>query len=173
MTTKMNLGRLCEYLTKVIVETKSGWIVENINDQRKNHPRTDLLVKNPETGQTYEISVKAKQGGSWPRVRGIVTIKEYIVFANLLADSDPEFFILSKGQWSSLLKKILPTRDAGAVIIDGSIEWHWKSGGKNRSFKGTAIKRDELLKYKDKWSTLPGIGHGHNVSSKEDSLAAA
>ena len=62
MTEKMNLGRLCEYLVKVIIEAKSGWDVTNINDKRRNHPRTDLLVRNRETGEKYEISVKAKQG---------------------------------------------------------------------------------------------------------------
>lgn len=157
MTNKMNLGRLCEYLVKVIVEAKSGWSVQNINDQKKNHPRTDLLVRNEKTGEEYEISVKAKQGASWPRVKGIAKSNEYIVFASLSSDNDPEFFILNNRQWSTFLKKILPTRSDGAEIIGGSIEWHWQAGGKEKSFKGTAIKREELMKYKDNWSVLPGV----------------
>ena len=35
MTDKVNLGRLCEHLGKVIVEAKSGWVVENIIDHKK------------------------------------------------------------------------------------------------------------------------------------------
>lgn len=157
MTEKINLGRLCEYLVKVVVEAKTGWIVENINDTQMNHPRTDLLVLNPVTGDKYEISVKAKQGNTWPRVRGIAASNEYIVFCSLSPDSDPEFFVLNNDQWGELLKELIQTRSEGAGIINGSIEWHWEEGGKKKHFKGTAIKRDELLQYKDNWSVLPGI----------------
>lgn len=153
----MKLGRLCEYLVKVIVEAKSGWDVKNINDQRKNHPRTDLIVHNPETGEEYEISVKSKQGSSWPSVKGIAKSNEYIVFCNLSPDADPEFFILNSRQWTAFLRNILPTRDGGGEIINGSIEWHWEDEGKKKHFKGTAIKKDEIIKYQNKWSVLPGI----------------
>lgn len=157
MTDKMNIGRLCEYLVKVIVEAKTGYSVDNINDEKKNHPCTDLMVRNKEEGEGYEISVKAKQGASWPSVKGISNSNEYIIFVNLLSDSDPEFFILNNEQWAAFLKEILPTRSDGAEIIGGSIEWHWQEDGRNRSFKGTAIKREELLSYKDNWSALPGV----------------
>jgi hypothetical protein len=156
MTEKMNLGRLCEYLVKVIVEAKSGWEVSNINDKRKNHPRTDLVVRNREIGEQYEISVKAKQGAKWPKVKGIAKSNEYIVFASLTSDADPEFFILTNQQWGALLKRLLPTREAGGEIIDGAIAWHWTEDGKKKSFKGTAISREEIAKYQDKWAVLPG-----------------
>lgn len=157
LTTKMNLGRLCEYLVKVIVEAKSGWDVENINDARKNHPRTDLIVRNRETGEEYEISVKAKQGKAWPSVKGIAKSNEYIVFASLTHDADPEFFLLNNRQWGALLKKLLPTREAGGEIINGAIVWRWVKDGKNKSFKGTAISREEIVRYKGNWAALPGI----------------
>lgn len=157
MTDKMNLGRLCEYMVKVIVEAKSGWVVKNINDQRKNHPRTDLLVQNPETDEHYEISVKSKQGAKWPAVKGIAKSNEYIVFASLTPDADPEFFVLTNRQWGTLLKKLLPTREAGGEIIDGAIVWRWTEDGKKKSFKGTAISKEEIAKYQDKWVVLPGM----------------
>jgi len=157
MTDKVNLGRLCEYLVKVIVEAKSGWVVENINDQNKNHPRTDLVVHNPYTGKKYEISVKAKQGKAWPRVKGIAKSNEYIVFASLSPDADPEFFVLNNRQWSAFLKRILPTRESGAEIVSGSIEWNWEKDGKKKRFRGTAIKKEELSKFRDNWSVIPGI----------------
>ena len=157
MTEKMNLGRLCEYLVKVIVEAKSGWDVGNINDEKKNHPRTDLVVRNRETGEQYEISVKAKQGTKWPAVKGIAKSNEYIVFASLSPDADPEFFVLTNRQWGALLKRLLPTREAGGKIIDGAIVWRWTDDGKNKSFKGTAISKEEIAKYQDNWAVLPGM----------------
>jgi hypothetical protein len=157
LTEKMNLGRLCEYLVKVIVEAKSGWDVCNINDKKKNHLRTDLVVHNRETGEQYEISVKAKQGATWPAVKGIAKSNEYIVFASLAPDADPEFFVLTNRQWGALLRRLLPTREAGGEIIDGAIVWRWIVDGKNKSFKGTAISKEEIAKYQDKWAVLPGI----------------
>ena len=157
MTDKMNLGRLCEYLVKVIVETKSGWYVENINDKDKNHPRTDLLVQNSETNEKYEISVKSKRGNVWPSVKGIDRSNEYIVFASLTHDADPEFFILTNRQWQGLLRRLLPTRYLGGEIIDGAIVWNWEVNGKRKSRKGSAISREELNKYINNWGVLPGV----------------
>lgn len=154
---KINLGRLCEYLVKVVVESKSGWSVKNINDEKRNHPRTDLIVRNQQTGEQYEISVKAKQGKKWPAVKGIANSNEYIIFVSLTPNSDPEFFILTNRQWGGLLKRLLPTRDPGAEIIGGSIQWSWIEDGKKKSFKGTAISREEISKYRDRWTVLPGI----------------
>lgn len=170
MTEKMNLGRLCEYLVKVIVEAKSGWDVGNINDEKKNHPRTDLVVRNRETGEQYEISVKSKQGKKWPAVKGIAKSNEYIVFASLTRDADPEFFVLNNRQWGALAKRLLPTREAGGEIIDGAIVWRWTTeDGKNRSFKGTAISKEEIVKYQDNWSVLPGMSEKGSSKSEKGS----
>lgn len=157
MTTKMIMGRLCEYLVKVIVENKSGWEVDNINDEKKNHPRTDLVVRNQKNGEQYEISVKAKQGKEWPAVKGVAKSHEYIIFVSLTPDADPEFFVLTNLQWSALLKSLLPTRKPGGEVIDGAIVWRWKNDGKNKCFRGTAIRKYEIEEYQDKWEVLPGI----------------
>ncbi|WP_448383527.1 hypothetical protein [Desulfosoma sp.] len=155
---KMKLGRYCEDLVKEIVEKKSGWVVENINDSCQNHPVTDLIVRNPETGKEYEISVKSTQTNVWPRVRGITKSNEYLVFVSVTPEADPEFFVLNNRQWLAFLKKILPTRDPGGKIVEGTIVWVWGTKENKKSFRGTQIKKEELKKYRNKWSTLPGVG---------------
>lgn len=157
MTRKMSIGRICEYLVQTIVEYKSGYSVANLNDIKTNHPVTDLIVTDSLDELSYEISVKAKEDSSWPRVKGINKKNQYMVFVDLNTDGDPSFYILSNRQWQNVLKKILPNRKEGGEIINGAIEWNWEVDGKKKKHRGSVLKIEDIERYKDNWSVLPGV----------------
>lgn len=157
-TTKKKLGRICEYLVQVTIEAKTGYVVKNLNDDQKNHPVTDLKVMNSSNDDVvYKVSIKAKDGDSWPSVRGVQNKDEYIVFVDVKDDNDPEFYILSQKQWSAVLRKILPHRDPGAEIVNGAIEWNWTDKGQQKKRRGSYLKPEDISRYKDNWSVLPGV----------------
>jgi hypothetical protein len=156
-TEKMALGRICEYLVQVIIEEKTGYSVSNLNDAVKNHPATDLCVIDSSKNVIYEVSIKAKNSPSWPSVRGVKNKNQYMVFVDVNHDKDPVFYILNKIQWESVLRTILPKRDAGAEIVDGTIEWNWTDKGQEKKHRGSYIKPEDISRFKDNWSVLPGI----------------
>ncbi len=155
---KSTIGRLCEFLVKEIIEHKTGYVVENINDIHANHPVTDLRATSPLDHKTFEVSVKAKTGAEWPKVKGITGDDHYIVFVDVRDDHDPEFYILNKSQWDNTLKDILPTRDPNSkkVIKNGAIELRWtRLDGKPGFQRGSKLLKPEVAKYKDAWHVLP------------------
>lgn len=156
-TKKMTLGRTCEYLLQVIIEGKTGYTVKNLNDVKKNHPVTDLIVMNSSKDVVYEVSVKTKDSPSWPSVRGVQGKNQYMVFVDVKYDDDPEFYILSQRQWGAVLRKILPYRDSGAEIIEGAIEWNWTEKGQPKKRRGSYLMPEEISRYKGNWSVLPGV----------------
>ena len=157
MTKKIIVGRLCEYLVKVILESKTGYAVENLNDEKINNPTTDLRVTNQSNGEKFEVSVKAKDGPTWPAVRGISSKNQYIVFVDLQTKTDPDFYVLNNRQWIAVLKKLLPNRDAGAEIVNGAIEWNWMKDGNPKKRRGSYLKVDDIASYKDAWKVIPGV----------------
>lgn len=157
MTRKMSIGRISEYLVQIIIELKTGYVVKNLNDTRNNNPVTDLLVINPNNNESYEVSVKAKENASWPRVKGINEKNQFMVFVDLHTDGDPSFYILSQRQWLNVLKRILPNREEGAEIVGGAIEWNWEVDGKKKKHRGSILKIEDIKKYENNWSVLPGM----------------
>ena len=134
--------------------------MKNLNDDKKNHPTTDLIVTNPSDEGSYEVSVKAKDGRDWPSVRGIRSKNQYIVFVDVECDGDPEFYVLNQKQWGTVLSKRLPHCDQSqnASIVDGAIEWNWESSdGKSKRRRGATLTKEQISSYKDKWSVLPGV----------------
>lgn len=156
MTQKQQIGRLCEFLVKEIIERKSGFHVANINDESTNYPVVDLVVT--DTERTYTVSVKAKTEAVWPSVKGVQKSDQFMVFVSVHENADPDFYILTKRQWDSALKRMLPNRDAGAEIVNGAIEWNWEVSGKKKKRRGSFVKPDEINQYKNNWKVLPGIG---------------
>lgn len=157
MTSKSQIGRLCEYLVKEIVERKTGFTVTNANDEATNYPVIDLVVFDSATGNEYTISVKAKTGSMWPSVKGIQKKGQYIIFVSVEASADPCFYILTKRQWDSALRRMLPNRQAGATIVNGAIEWNWKVRGKNQKRRGSFVLPEDIKRHKNKWHALPGV----------------
>ena len=155
MTGKMAIGKICEYLVQVIIESKTGFTVKNLNDIKTNHPVTDLLATNPNNDESYEVSVKAKLKDTWPSVKGINKKNQFIVFVDLNTIGDPSFYVLSKRQWINVLKRILPNREEGAEIVDGAIEWNWEVDGKKKKHRGSLLKVEDIERYKNNWSILP------------------
>lgn len=162
MTDKSLLGRLCEFIVTVIVRDKTGWTIENLNDTQINHPVTDLRVVNPLRGEAYEISVKAKIGSEnkdWPKVKGISSSGQYIVFVSVDQDRDPRFYILDSTQWNDVLIKIKKVRDPGSKksIKNGALELRWEDRyGKQVIQRGSRLFESDISEYRDAWSTLPG-----------------
>lgn len=156
MATKSTLGKACECLVQEIIKSKTGFLVDNLNDKRVNHAVTDLVVSSPTGDVVYEVSVKAKDGKEWPSVKGITRKGQYIVFVDFYDRTYPDFYVLSYGQWNGVLKKILPRRDKRAEVVNGAIEWNWVKDGKRMKRRGSLLRAEEIAKFKGKWSSLPG-----------------
>lgn len=157
MKDKGDLGRACEDLVAQHITRKTGFAVTNLNDEKNNHPATDLRITGPNDELTYEVSVKAKKTPVWPAVKGISNKRHYMVFVDVRTDEAPQFYVLSNNDWQNVLKKILGKRDPGAEIIKGALEWNWKSEGKQKKYRGSMLRPTDIKKFKNKWSTLPGI----------------
>lgn len=157
MRNKVDFGRMCEDLVAKRIRKISGYVVKNLNDERPNHPITDLKVTKPKTKESYEVSVKAKERKSWPAVKGIQNVNQYIIFVDYLNNESPIFYILNYREWNVVLKKILPTRETGAMIVNGALEWNWIKGGKPKKFRGSMLFPEEIKKYRNQWHKLPGI----------------
>jgi len=156
-TKKMVFGRENEDFVQRIIECKTGYAVNNLNDVIKNHPITDLRVSSENVA--YEVSIKAKNSPTWTSVRGVQSTDQYIVFVDVKHD-DRVFYILNQRQWKDVLIKILPDRSKkypGAEIIDGAIEWNWIVDNQPKKRRGSYLKPEEISLYKDNWSVLPGV----------------
>lgn len=156
MTRKGYFGTTCEELVRERIEKLTRGKAVNLNDLHHNHPVTDLEVTTP-GGQRYQVSVKGKAKPKWPAVKGIVTNDQYIVFVDCADVGDIGFYILSCRQWQAVLERILPERDKGAKIVKGALEWRWVDKGGKKKWRGSWLLPDEIKRYKDKWSTLPGV----------------
>lgn len=157
LSTKSAFGKACECLVQEIIKAKTGFLVDNLNDKKMNNPVTDLVISSPEGDVEFEVSVKAKDGKDWPSVKGIARKGQYIVFVDFYDRTYPEFYVLSYRQWSCVLESILASRDDGAKIVNGAIEWNWVRDGKKMKRRGSLLRVDEIAKYKGKWSSLPGF----------------
>jgi hypothetical protein len=157
LATKSAFGKACECLVKEIITAKTGFSVKNLNEKKMNNPVTDLVISSPERNVEFEVSVKAKDGKEWPSVKGIAQNGQYIVFVDFYDRTYPEFYVLNYRQWNRVLESILPSRNDGAKIVNGAIEWNWVRDGKKMKRRGSLLRVDEIAKYKGKWSSLPGF----------------
>jgi hypothetical protein len=156
MAPRSQMGRLCEYLVKEMIERRTGFTVLNANDKRVNYPIIDLIV-DPDTENKYYVSVKAKAKQEWPSVRGVQEANQYMVFISLNEKDDPDFYVLSNQQWFETLRQILPRCGDSAEIVNGAIEWNWEAEGEKRRRRGALVKPGDIARYKDNWSVLPGV----------------
>lgn len=143
-------------LVQEIIRSKTGYIVRNLNDLRANNPITDLKVSSEDDSVLYEVSVKAKDSPEWPQVKGIMKKQQYIVFVDFYERTEPDFYVLTQRQWNNVLLKILPTRK-GAEIKDGAIVWIGEKNGKRTTSRASLLRVEEISRYKNNWSALPGV----------------
>lgn len=155
MATKSTFGKACECLVQEIIQSKTGFSVVNLNEERANHATTDLVVSSSKGDVRYEVSVKAKDGKVWPSVRGIGRKGQYIIFVDFYNRTYPDFYVLSYAQWNGVLRKILPYRDKGAEIVNGAIEWNWMKSGKMTKRRGSLLRPEDVAMFKGKWISLP------------------
>ncbi|WP_166421920.1 hypothetical protein [Pseudoalteromonas sp. Z1A8] len=154
---KTKFGSICEDFVGELLSVKTGLDVSNLNEIKMNHPTTDLVMTDSNTGDEYEVSVKAKKGKVWPAVKGINKENQYIVFVDLYMVESPIFYVLNNAQWRIVLETIQPHRDSGAEIINGALEWNWVKDGKNKKFRGSQLNAKDISDYINNWAILPGV----------------
>jgi len=157
MKNREDFGRTCENLVAQLIASKTGLVVTNLNDEKNNHPATDLRIAGPNAEPAYEVSVKAKKTAEWPAVKGVSEDTQYMVFVDACTVEDPQFYILTNKDWQDVLKTIQPKRKTGARIINGALQWDWEDDGKLKKFRGSKLYPTDIQAYKDNWCVLPGI----------------
>ncbi|TSA58313.1 MAG: hypothetical protein D4R39_00910 [Methylophilaceae bacterium] len=83
-----------------------------------NHKKTDLIVES--NNKLFRVSVKSKQGSTWPKVTGIWAPGDLLVFVDFEGKSNderPDFYVLGVDQWKSLVKKLHKSIRAAIAII--------------------------------------------------------
>lgn len=124
-----------------------------------NHKKTDLLVEAGE--RLFRVSVKAKTGSQWPKVKGIWAPGDLIVFVDFrgkVEDERPDFYVLGVNQWKTVVKSIAnsPRGDKSKINKENTLYWEpWD--GHPKVWEGCAINVRDIVAYRDAWSNAsPG-----------------
>lgn len=157
MTDRATFGRVCEDFVAQLIAIKTGLVVTNLNDERENHPVTDLRITESNGKSLYEVSVKAKKTAEWPAVKGISENTQYMVFVDIYTNDAPQFYILTNEDWQNVLKTIQPKRNAGAQIVSGALQWNWTDNGRLKKFRGSKLYQADIDVFKNNWRALPRI----------------
>lgn len=121
-----------------------------------NHKKTDLLV---EAGENlFRVSVKAKTGRQWPKVKGIWAHGDLIVFVDFLGKSDkerPDFYVLGVDQWKKVVKSITESPRGAKSKIDKENTVYWDPWvGHPKGWQGCAINVSDIAAFKDAWNHI-------------------
>lgn len=112
---------------------------------------TDILAVNVKNGKTVLIEVKSKQGREWPGVKGIVGRSRLQIFVDFEGKGlyeRPDFYIVDEGFWRDFTEKIR-NKLKTIIVEEGRIIHVWPD-----NYKGTSLKAEDLMEYKEKWNIL-------------------
>ncbi|NLX14533.1 MAG: hypothetical protein GXY44_12890 [Phycisphaerales bacterium] len=151
---KQNVGLAGEYAVASYLCRKGLYAQLTLG----NHKKTDLLVEDTESGHLFCVSVKAKKGPQWPKVKGITRKTDVIVFVdfkNKQANDMPDFYVLNLQAWKKLILKLKKQRQRGSIIDRRTNTLHWPSDkGKSNGYYGSYISPKDIEPYKDAWKKV-------------------
>jgi hypothetical protein len=96
------------------------------------------------------LSVKAKQGATWPAVKGIYRKDEFIIFLDYKNKADgesPAFYILDSKAWKTLIIGV--ASENPKISIDDNNVLIYPDG-----WKGLNVKENMILNHKNKWEKI-------------------
>ena len=124
-----------------------------------NHKKTDLIV---DTGRKFHrVSVKAKQGEAWARVTGIWQPTDLLVFVDFAGKNLgelPEFYVLNISAWKAVTTTLMQKDKRARLNSENTLVWS-ASDGKKDGWKGSAVRKREIEKYKDRWPNFGGVSN--------------
>lgn len=127
-----------------------------------NQKGIDLLTLSRE-GIFLKIEVKAKQGLTWPNVKGLPSGGGFLVFVDFAEKDDadrPDFFVLSSNDWRSLAARRIeeylkkhPNRTAhlderNCPVFPEEINSHGKP------YRGHSVSVTEIEPQREAWSKI-------------------
>lgn len=108
------------------------------------------------SNRLFRVSVKAKTGREWPKVRGIWSEGDLLVFVdfqNKNLDELPDFYILDVPSWRKLVRSIVKKTNGAKIDEENTLYWDPWEGHPN-GWRGCGIKPSQISKYKDCWPEL-------------------
>lgn len=125
-----------------------------------NHKKTDLLfeIKSLAPGYIFRrISVKAKTGNEWPKVKGIADKGDILIFVDFKGKEDierPDFYVLDVDSWKNVMN-FKKSEIKGSKIDKKTNTLIWEtSDGKNNGWLGCAVRVEDVVKYKEQWKNV-------------------
>lgn len=117
-----------------------------------NRKKTDLLVDSDNV--IYRVSVKAKQGKSWPKIGGIWQKGDLLVFVDYKDKGSlpPDYYVLDVTAWKRVVTRISKKKNNSRAKIDehNTLVWEPALGEKN-GWKGCEVSVSDVAEYKDAW----------------------
>ena len=128
----------------------------------RNQKRTDLLIFVEDKNKLLKIEVKCKQGYEWPNCKGINQDNSFIVFVDfkdIKEDQRPDFYILSKDDWSRLVRKKekeYNTRHPERVtkIEDNVLVFIDEVTKQGKPYMGCGVKCNDIESHLENWSKI-------------------
>jgi len=115
-----------------------------------NHKKTDLLVESNDS--LFRVSVKAKQGSTWPKVTGIWAPGDLLVFVDFKGknvNERPELYILGVDNWKALISKLHKSK-SDSKIDKKTNTLYWGDDDK-KGWWGCSISVNNVKEFKDCW----------------------
>ena len=124
--------------------------------------QTDLLIQTG-TGVLLRIQVKAKQGKVWPNCKGIWGEDMVLVLVDFEGKQDterPDFYVLTSGDWVTLVKTVQADRIAtGEVIIGNQNQpvFVRNIDRKGRPCEGMGVSVSQVKTHREAWDKIKAM----------------
>ncbi len=102
----------------------------------------------------FRVSVKSKTGSQWPKVGGIWSKGDLLVFVDFKKkelNEKPDFYILNVNEWKRVATSIVANKTDGAYLNEeNTVCWEpWENHPKG--WTGCSISLKHVEQYKDNW----------------------
>jgi len=127
-----------------------------------NQKRVDLLTMS-KGGRLLKVEVKAKQGATWPNVKGLSASDGFLVFVDFAGKSEtdrPDFYVLSANDWRDhALKHIEQYRqrhpDRNPFLDEDCCPvFPEELGANGKPYRGCSVRTNSLERHREAWSKI-------------------
>jgi hypothetical protein len=127
-----------------------------------NQKRVDLLTMSRDR-KLLAIEVKAKQTRTWANIKGLSAPDAFLVFvdfADRSAEKRPDFFVLSSGDWHSLvtghIERYLQKHphSSAYVDVDGCPVYPEELTAQNKPYRGCTVRLTQVESHREAWSKI-------------------